>query len=76
MWAKITNPKVRSYIYRIGILISAFAGIKGYIDNETVNFVNFLLAAVLAMADINVPREAERQAQAPPIVLNPPTDRP
>ena len=76
MWAKLTNPKTRSYIYRIGILIAAFLGVKGFIDDHTVNFVNFLLAAVLAMADINVPRASERQAQAPPIVLNPPTDRP
>lgn len=55
---QLASPKVRSYFYRIVIIVLAILGAKGYIDNQMTMMLGSLSAAVLAIsvADYHVPR--------------------
>lgn len=54
--AYVGRPEVRSALYRLALVVSAFLAAKYAVDGSYVAIVNGLLAVLFGVADANVPR--------------------
>lgn len=54
---KELDPALRSAVYKIGIVIGGLLVVKGYITSDVSDALGALFAAVLAVADANVPKD-------------------
>lgn len=53
------TPARRRWAYRVGIAALALLGVYGYVDGERIAVWSVLVAALLGMADANVPATVE-----------------
>lgn len=58
----VADPKVRSYLYRVGIAVALLLAGIGVLDDHLLSLVNVVIAAVLGVADLNVPRDEQVDA--------------
>lgn len=50
----ISSPETRKALYATAAATTTFLGIKGIIDNNTVEYINLVLPLILSLAFVNV----------------------
>lgn len=54
-----SNPATRRYIYRVAMAVMALLAVVHALDASLLSAIEVVIAAVLGLADVNVPRSEE-----------------
>jgi len=54
-----SNPATRRYIYRVAMAVMALLAVVHALDASLLSAIEVVIAAVLGLADVNVPKSEE-----------------
>lgn len=54
-----SNPATRRYIYRVAMAVMALLAVVHALDASLLSAIEVVIAAVLGLADVNVPRSED-----------------
>lgn len=59
MYDAFSNPATRRYIYRVAMAVMALLAVVHALDASLLSAIEVVIAAVLGLADVNVPKSEE-----------------
>jgi hypothetical protein len=54
-----SNPATRRYIYRVAMAVMALLAVVHALDASLLSAIEVVIAAILGLADVNVPKSEE-----------------
>lgn len=54
-----SNPATRRYVYRVAMAVMALLAVVHALDASLLSAIEVVIAAVLGLADVNVPKSEE-----------------